>query len=199
MRGNYENVRFLAGFITALVIAAVLGFGAVETGAIPANADRGPLPMERWAAQTSLHATLRREAPKDAPFTATPADLESGARLYVQNCSVCHGTGESTPDAIARGFYIHAPQFQKDDVTDDPVGVTYWKIDHGIAWTAMPSFHATLGDRDEWQIAWFLKNQNALPAAAKNLWDHPNLVAPPTPMPPLPETKSNGLAKPAVK
>ena len=192
-------MRFLAGFITAILLAAVVAVIAVETGAVPANADRGPLPGETWAARTSLRATINREAPKDPPFTATPADLENGARLYVQNCAVCHGTANSTPDAIARGFYIRAPQFQKDDVTDDPVGVTYWKIAHGIAWTPMPAFGKTLSEHDAWQVAWFLKDQSDLPPQAKRLWENPQLVAPPTPMPPIPETRKNGLSEPAVK
>lgn len=186
------GMRFLTGFVAAVLLAVVVGVAAVETGAVPANADRGLLPGERWAANTSLHATMRRDANIAPPFTATPADLESGARLYVQNCAVCHGTAHSTPTALARGFYVAAPQFQKHDVTDDPVGETYWKIAHGVAWTAMPSFGKTLSERDQWQVAWFLKDQNALPPAAQNLWEHPQLVAPPTPLPSLPPSSRAG-------
>ena len=183
-------MRFLAGFVTAMLLAAVIAFAAVETGAVPANADRGPLPGEKWAAHTSLEATIKRDAPKTAPFDATPADLENGAKLYVQNCAICHGTAHSIPNAIDRGFYVSAPQFVKHDVTDDPVGETYWKIEHGIAWTPMPAFAKTLSERDKWDIAYFLKNQTSLPPAANKLWENPQLVAPPTPMPPLPEAPS---------
>jgi mono/diheme cytochrome c family protein len=177
-------MRFLAGFLSALVLAAVLAIAAVETGTVPANADRGPLMGEKWAAGTSLDATLRREAPKASPFEPTAADLANGAKLYVQNCAVCHGTAHSTSNAIARGLYIRAPQFnRRKGVTDDPVGETYWKIAHGIAWTAMPAFRTALGEREVWQIAWFLKNRDRLSGDAKAAWNDPKLVPPPTPMP----------------
>lgn len=174
---------FLAGIVATLVALLVLGFAAVQTGAVPANADRGALPGEKWAAHTSLDATIAREAPKDPPTAMNDADLAAGATLYVQNCAVCHGTAHSTPNAIERGLYISAPQFAKHDVTDDPIGVTYWKVDHGIAWTAMPSYHATLSERDRWQVAWFLKHQNALDGRAKAIWENPDLAPAATPLP----------------
>lgn len=174
---------FFAGIIATLAALALLALAAVETGAVPANADRGALPGEKWAAHTSLDATIARAAPKDPPFALNDSDLAAGAALYVQNCAVCHGTAHSTPNAIARGLYIKAPQFTKHDVTDDPIGETYWKIDHGIAWTAMPSYHTTLTDRDRWQIAWFLKHQDKLAGRAEAIWQHPGLVPPPTPLP----------------
>lgn len=176
-------MRFIAGFIAGLAALALVAVAAVWTGTVPANADRGALPGEKWAAKTSLRATLRREAPKSAPFQPTEADLVDGARLYVQNCSVCHGSAHTTPNAIVRGFYIEAPQFNKDDVTDDPVGVTYWKVTHGIAWTGMPAFGKTLSDRERWQIAWLLKDQEKLPPAAQAIWENPRTVPPPTPLP----------------
>lgn len=174
---------FLAGIVATLVALAVLGFAAVQTGAVPANADRPALPGEKWAAHVSLNATVAREAPKAAPFPLGEDDLAAGATLYVQNCAVCHGTANSTPTSIERGLYIRAPQFKKHDVTDDPVGVTYWKVDHGIAWTAMPSYHATLSERDRWQVSWFLKNQDKLDGRAKAIWENPQLAPPPTPLP----------------
>jgi mono/diheme cytochrome c family protein len=177
-------MRFLAGFISALVVAAIVVIAAVKTGAVPANADRGPLIGEKWAAGTSLDATLNREAPKTAPFQPTAADLAGGAKLYVQNCAVCHGSAHSTSNAIARGFYIKAPQFnRRKGVTDDPVGETYWKIEHGIAWTAMPSFRNTLQEHELWQIAWFLKDRDELTGQAKAIWEDPSQVPPPTPLP----------------
>jgi mono/diheme cytochrome c family protein len=113
---------FLGGFVAALVVLALVVFAAVETGAVPARADGAPLPGERWAARTSLKTTIAREAPKPAyPYPPSDADIAHGATLYVQNCAVCHGTANTTPNAIARGFgVIKPPQFNKNDVTDDP-------------------------------------------------------------------------------
>jgi mono/diheme cytochrome c family protein len=177
-------MRFLTGFISALVVAAIAVVVLVETGTVPANADRGPLVGEKWAAGTSLDATLNRQAPKTPPFQPSASDLANGAKLYVQNCSVCHGSAHSTANAIARGLYIKAPQFnRRKGVTEDPVGETYWKIAHGIAWTGMPAFRETLKERELWQIAWFLKDRDTLSGEAKATWEDPKLVPPPTPLP----------------
>jgi mono/diheme cytochrome c family protein len=181
---------FIGGFVAALVIVGLIVFAAVETGSVPARADGPAMPGERWAARTSLKATIDREAPKlPYPFTPTDADIAHGATLYVQNCAVCHGTANTTPNAIARGLGVSTPpQFNKHDVSDDPEGVTYWKIDHGVRFTGMPAYSKSLDEKSIWQIAFFLKHvPDTLPAEAKSIWDNPSQVAPPTPMPAVSE------------
>jgi len=180
---------FFGGVVAALVVLALLAFAAVKSGTVPARADGPPLPGERWAARTSLNATVRREAPGPPyPFTQTDADIEHGATLYVQNCAVCHGTAKSTATAIARGLAVRAPQFGKHGVSNDPEGETYWKIEHGIRFTGMPAFAKSLDERSIWQITYFMKRApDHLPAAANAIWQHPQTVAAPTPMPAEPE------------
>jgi mono/diheme cytochrome c family protein len=189
---------FLIGFVAALAVVVLVVFGAVKTGRVPAGADAPPLPGELWAAHTSLNATTAREAPPPPyPYTQTDADIETGAKLYVQNCAVCHGTANSTPNAIARGLGVRPPQFNKHDVMDDPEGVTYWKVEHGIRFTGMPSYHPALDEKSIWQLAYFLKRTpDHLPAAAKNVWEHPESVPAPTAMPALPQTPGQGSTHP---
>jgi len=184
--------------VAALVVVAAVVFAAVKTGAIPAGADAPLLPGERWASKTSLAATLARQAPKPPyPFTQTDQDIANGAKLYVQNCAVCHGTANSTPNAIARGLGVRPPQFEKRGVDDDPEGVTYWKVEHGIRFTGMPAYAKSLDEKSLWQITYFLKRApDHLPAAAKAIWDDPSHVAPPTPMPDVPQTKGQGGTAP---
>ena len=55
---------FLLGVLAAIVVAAVCGYVALRSGLVPANADAEPGWLEIWAANTSLDATLDREAPK---------------------------------------------------------------------------------------------------------------------------------------
>ena len=189
---------FLGGFVAALIVVALVVYGAVTTGRVPARADGPLMPGERWAAHTSLKATTDREAPQPPyPYTQTDADIENGAKLYVQNCAVCHGTANSTPNAIARGMGVRPPQFAKHDVMDDPEGETYWKIEHGIRFTGMPSYHQALDEKSIWQITYFMKRApDHLPAAAKNIWEHPETVPAPTPMPALPEKPGQGSTAP---
>ena len=67
------------------------------------------------------------------------------------------------PSNLAQGFYIEAPQLAKDRVEDDAEAVSFWKVKHGIRFTAMPSFAPTLQDEQIWKIAMFLKRMDKLP------------------------------------
>ena len=189
---------FFFAFVAALVVIALIVFGAVKTGRVPARADAPPIPGERWAARTALNATIAREAPQPPyPYTQTDADIEAGAKLYVQNCAVCHGTANSTPNAIARGLGVRPPQFNKNDVMDDPEGATYWRIEHGIRFTGMPSYSPALDEKSIWQLTYFMKRTpDHLPTAAKNIWEHPETVPAPTAMPALPKTPGQGSTPP---
>jgi mono/diheme cytochrome c family protein len=180
---------FIGGFVAALIVVALVAYGAVTSGRVPARADGPLMPGERWAAHTSLKAAINREAPNPPyPYTQTDADIENGAKLYVQNCAVCHGTANSTPNALARGMGVRPPQFAKHPVDDDTEGVTYWKVEHGIAFTGMPAYAHSLDEQSIWQITYFMKRvPDHLPAAAKAIWDDPSHVAPPTPMPAAPD------------
>ena len=61
-------------------------------------------------------------------------------------------------------FPLPPQLFNKDEmVTDDPVGVTYWKVANGIRLTGMPGFGETLGTTQVWQISQMLKNADKLP------------------------------------
>lgn len=159
------------GVVLAVVLAIVAGYLAISAGVIPANADARPSRLERWVAGSSLRATLRREAPRaDDPLALTDQNLIAGVKLYAQNCAICHGDASGDRTNVARGLYQKPPQLARRGVEDDPPGITYWKMTHGIRWTAMPSFGTTLSDEQRWQLTLFLKNMNHLSAAAKRAW-----------------------------
>lgn len=161
----------ILGIVLTLVVELVVGYIAVRAGLIPANADARPSKIETWVAKTSLHATIAREAPKgDNPMAATPANLVAGMKLYAANCAVCHGAADGKSSNIAHGLYQKPPQFASDGVEDDPAGVTYWKVYHGMRLTGMPSFAATLSENQIWQVTAFLQNMDHLPASVNAQW-----------------------------
>jgi thiosulfate dehydrogenase len=164
---------FVLGFIVAIVAAGVAAYFVVHEGVIPANANGEPLPLETWAANTSLDAALAREATKGRnPVALTDANLIAGIGLYAKHCTICHGTakGDASLTPLARGLYTRPPQLATDGVEDDPEGYTFWKIKNGIRWTAMPSWAGTLNDNQIWMLALFLKHMNDLPPAAEQAW-----------------------------
>jgi thiosulfate dehydrogenase len=163
----------ISGVALTLAIVMVGGYALLQSGLIPANADATPGELETWMARTSLDATLRRDAPTGQnPVALTDQNLLDGVRLFAQNCAVCHGSakGDSSPSPIAKGLYPKPPQLAADGVEDDPEGVSFWKIKHGIRLTGMPSFGYSLDDRQIWTLALLLGHMDKLPPAVEQVW-----------------------------
>ena len=164
---------FIVGVIASIVVALVAAYALLQSGLIPANADAKAGGLELWAAGTSLDATLRNKAPRQAnPIALSNASLIQGINLYDQHCAICHGTaaGTSSASPVAKGLYPSPPQFASEGVEDDPEGVSYWKIKHGIRLTGMPAWGPDLTDRQIWTLALFLKHMDKLPPDAQHAW-----------------------------
>jgi mono/diheme cytochrome c family protein len=162
---------FVLGFVTAIGALAAAAIGFVTSGALPAGQDSKPGRLEKWAAKTSLQATMRREARSlKSPLEPSEDNLVAGIALYRANCQVCHGGADGAISPIAKGLSPGAPQLAKHEVDDDPEGETYWKVAHGIRFTGMPGFGGTLSGPEMWQLSLFAKHMNALPPRARAVW-----------------------------
>ncbi len=173
-----EMKNFVAGVAAVIVAGALIGFAAVWFGFVPAAADAPPpSALEKWAARRALNATIRREMPQP-PYPQSPASdatILAGAKLYLTNCSVCHGSGTGDASKVALGLYVRPPQFATDGVDDDPEGKIYWQIEHGIRFTGMPAFKGALSEDQIWRIVGFLKRPaDQLPPAAAAVWKQPH-------------------------
>ena len=162
---------FVLGFVSAIAILIAAGYFFVTSGDLPAGQDSKPSKMEKWAAKRSLQATMRREAQGlTSPLQPTDDNFTAGIALYRAHCQVCHGGADGEVSLIARGLTPNPPQLAKDGVEDDPEGVTYWKVAHGIRFTGMPAFGKTLSDREMWEITLLAKHMNSLPSGARSAW-----------------------------
>jgi mono/diheme cytochrome c family protein len=160
----------VAGVALTLVVIGIGGYVVLRLGLVPANADSDPNGMEKWAARSSLRATMQHVPKVNNPLPLTDANVLAGVKLYSQNCAVCHGDSSGNPTNIAKGLYQHAPQFAEHGVEDDADWATFWKVKHGIRWTGMPSFGGSLSETQMWQIALFVKNMDSLSPAAQRAW-----------------------------
>lgn len=158
-------------------VAAVLGIalGVVLTlvymGYAPMAADTAPSDVEANLAMKAVHAISERQmGDVKNPLPYNESNLLAGLKTYERNCLLCHGASDGKASNIAAGFYVPAPQFAKDGVEDDPEGATYWKIHHGIRFSAMPAFMHSLNERQMWQVTMFLKHMDSLPKAVEMRW-----------------------------
>jgi len=162
---------FLNGISFTLALLAGAAVVAVYAGAIPVGADTKPPGLEKSAARISLGAAIRRESSGLVnPVALSDENLRAGIKAYGENCAICHGAADAKQSLPAKGFYIASPQLAKDGVEDDPDGVTFWKLKHGIRFSAMPAFGGNLSDDELWKVALFLKHMDTLPPAAQAAW-----------------------------
>ena len=164
----YDMVRgILLGVVLTVVSIALGAYLFIVTGGVPVSTGANPLPFEAAVARLALHAGERKAGTESNPLPATDQNFEAGARSYSQSCAICHGLPRARPTAIAAGMFPRPPQlFTPDDmVTDDPEGVTYWKVTNGIRLSGMPAFGKALADAERWQLTMLLKNADHLPPA----------------------------------
>lgn len=165
---------FILGVVIVILVGAASGYALIRTGTVPVAARNAqPVFLENWAADTSMTATLNRDAPKGPnPVQLSDANLIAGIGLFRDHCAICHGTakGDKAPSPIAQGEYPAPPQMATEGVEDDPEGWTFWKIDNGIRWTGMPAWHGVLTTQQMWTLALFLKHMDKLPPAAEQAW-----------------------------
>ena len=165
VRGAVIGVVAVLGVIVgAMLVVVYMGYA-------PMAGDSAPSSIEANLAMKALHAASERQmGDVKSPLTANEANLFAGLKTYQQNCIICHGAADGKPSNVAVGFYVPSPQFAKNGAEDDPEGATYWKIHHGIRFSAMPAFMHSLKDEQIWQVAMFLKHMDALPKPVDAAW-----------------------------
>jgi len=166
--------KFILGFATAPALIALLGFGYVALGLAPVATVSAPLPFEKLITGIALDARVNREAPKSSPIVTSDEVYAAGAVLYRNNCAVCHGLPGRDPTAIAKGEFPKPPQlFKGKGVTDDPAGVTYWKVANGIRLTGMPGYSSSLSNDQMCQVSLLLAGADKLPTNVLNTLQQP--------------------------
>jgi len=161
--------KIAIGILLGVLLVVASGALFVAMGGMPVATAGKPLPFERLIAGISLHAALKHEEDKPAPFAADEAHLLSGVAVYRAQCAVCHSLPGQPPGPIASGLFPRPPQLFKAHhdvvgVSDDPVGETYWKVKNGIRLTGMPGFAGGLTDTEMWEVSLLLQQADKLPA-----------------------------------
>lgn len=172
---------FIVGIIVGVICVPVAFYIYCVTGSAPVATAAPPMPFELFFANTARHATIRKQAPTTHTSKATVNELLAGAHVFRHNCAICHGLPGRPKSRIAKGEFPPPPQLLEPGqmVTDDPVGVTYWKAKHGIRLTGMPAFTGSLSDSQLWNVARFLANADRLPAEVKQVLTSPSPMANP--------------------
>lgn len=161
------------GFVVGLMVGILLLAGGLyfyfASGMAPTAATDPPMPFERILARIALRAHIEKQSMASPAVAADEPNFLAGAKVYKDNCAVCHGLPGQTGPAIAENMFPHAPAlFRGKGVTDDPISESYWKTANGIRLSGMPSFKKTLSEVQLWQVNQLLVHANQLPDSVKN-------------------------------
>ncbi len=174
-------MKFLLGVVVTLLLIPIAGLLYLRFGNPPVAVADTPFPYEKQIVHIPLNARIHRDMPHTVPIEATPANLIAGAKIFHAQCAECHGV-YGHPTDYAAHMYPPAPQLwwphswnpKVVGVSNDPPGVTYWKVANGIRLTGMPSFDHVLSSTQMWQVTLLLKHADeSLPAAALAILQEP--------------------------
>jgi mono/diheme cytochrome c family protein len=122
-------------------------------------------------------------------FAATA--IAHGAKLFVANCSVCHGTEGRGDGPAAKSLPTPPADLTAEHFWAHSDGELYWYISHGIkapdGSVAMPGFGPALSSEARWDLIDYMRAHNAGEGVRSNgNWSHP------LPMPQLDVTCADG-------
>lgn len=161
---------FVVGIVIGIGALVAGGYAFVRAGGVSMETTARPLPLEQTVARMALRASLGNAAAQKDPLPLADDNMLAGARTYKEHCAACHGLPGQPPSVISQGMFPPPPQLMEPNamVTDDPEGVTYWKVTHGIRLSGMPGFGSTLSETTRWQVTMFVAHADALTPAVKD-------------------------------
>ncbi|MFB3917158.1 MAG: cytochrome c [Terriglobales bacterium] len=165
--------KFMAGVLLSLAAIAAGLYFYLSRGYANLSAQPQPSALEQKLAISAMDASLERHAPKvKNPIPPTNANLIDGAKLYKNDCALCHGSPLNPVADVGQALYPRAPQFLKD-APDMPENQSFYIIKYGVRWTGMPAWGNILADSEVWKVALFLSRMEKLPSAVEREWKKP--------------------------
>jgi thiosulfate dehydrogenase len=158
----------VVGILLGMLLIATGVYLYFSTGRAPVATSAPPMPLERKLAKLGLHAYLDKLPHPQPQVAADEANLIAGAKIYKEQCAVCHGLPGEPKSAVSAGMFPKPPElFHGTGVTDDEAWETYWKVENGIRMTGMPGFKDRLSESQIWQVTVLVKNADKITEAVR--------------------------------
>ncbi len=149
-------MRFLAGFITALIVSAVVAFLAIVSGAYNVAATVPHTELERIILNSTMLYSVRAHAGKQLRQSWSEDQIRSGFKDYDGMCIVCHSAPGKKRGYISKGLHPQPPNLA-EAVEKWSSAELFWIIKNGVKMTGMPAFGPTHEDEQIWNIVGFVQ------------------------------------------
>jgi mono/diheme cytochrome c family protein len=150
-------MKFIAGFVVALIAVACAALVIMYTGSYNVAADVPDNPVVDWyLSNTMIHSVTNRAKSVQAPAQLSDEQAHAGFGIYNQTCVHCHGAPGKDPANIAKGLNPEAPDLS-EAAGDMTAGQTFWIIKNGIKMSGMASYGKVYNDDEIWKIVAFVQ------------------------------------------
>jgi mono/diheme cytochrome c family protein len=156
--------NFVLGILFTLVVLGTGGVGYLLLGFAEVRGDLPASRLEKALMTRAVHAAVRREAPEMAnPIPPTDENLIAGGKIYLNECSGCHGT-PGKPEEYPNVLYPAVPHLPTAG-TEYTEAQIFFVAKHGVRRSGMFANGMWDGDEKLWKAAMFIKRIKALPAS----------------------------------
>jgi mono/diheme cytochrome c family protein len=145
-------MRFIAGFIAALIVICIAGLIYIYSGAFNVAATAADPKILEWILSTTMDRSVSQHAKEiQAPAQLTDEQARQGYAFYNQTCVHCHGAPGKDAPGISKGLNPEPPSLT--DVSDDwSPAELFWIVKSGIKMSGMPAFGPTRKDEEIWNV-----------------------------------------------
>jgi mono/diheme cytochrome c family protein len=155
--------NFLLGILFAVVLFSLAIFAYLRLGYAEVRGDIPASSLEARLLEPAVHASVRRHAPETPnPFPPTDQNLTAGGKIYLAECSGCHGELEPGKGGSPTALVPSPPQFSSVG-TEYTEAQIFWIAKHGIRRSGMFANGQWDSDDRLWQVSTFLKRIRSLP------------------------------------
>lgn len=157
---------FLLGILTGAALVVIGGVLYLRLGFAETRADLTPSSFESSLMTAAVRASVRRHAPEmPNPVAPTEENLIAGGKLFINDCSGCHGRPGSSEDN-GDTLFPRIPELHKVG-TEYTEAQIFWIAKHGIRRSGMFANGKWYPDKDLWAMAAFVKRIRDLPPAVQ--------------------------------
>jgi len=158
-------IRFVLGFVFAILVLVVAGLAVVFTGGYNVAASVPHSPIETWVLSRTMTNSVQRQARGiAAPPSITEEQVRRGFVQYRDSCVYCHGAPGVDATNWAQGI-TPEPPYLADTVRGWHPAELFWIVRNGVKMTAMPAFGKHLSDQDIWGVVGFIQRLPGMSAA----------------------------------
>jgi mono/diheme cytochrome c family protein len=156
-------MRFILGFLTALVLLAIAAAAPVYSGWYNVAAVEDLHPGLAWALHTTMERSVRQHAASIVPPDNLEALAPNGFEDFAEMCVQCHGAPGKEKSEVGKGLAPQAPNLVDAAPQWTPAQI-FWIVKNGVHMTGMPAFGRTHDDQRLWAIVAFVSSLPSITA-----------------------------------